>query len=246
MYRYSVLVTASALALVVSGAIVTGTKAASPIFTERGHIILAVLVGVLTLGLVLRRCAWGWIALGVFVVDGGLGWTPALSIVHATLAPVFFSVLIAIVVFTSPGWQQGPEIVEDPGASSLRFLALATPPLVLMQIVLGALYRHQTTGVLPHMGGAMVVSLLTMIVSMIVIQRFPGHRSLNSSAVALLTIVLVQVSLGITAFILRLLENESTPWFVVSAASHVTVGALTLAASVVLAMQIRRNVRPAS
>src|SRR6202020_728090 len=62
----------------------------------------------------------------------------------------------AIAVFTSRSWQQGPQLVNDYGAPSLRSLAILTPSLVLVQIALGAAFRHGAIGVMAHVIGAMV------------------------------------------------------------------------------------------
>jgi heme A synthase len=147
-----------------------------------------------------------------------------------------------IALLTSPSWRRGPELVDDLGHTSLRALALATPFVLLLQIALGASYRHNLTGVLPHMGGALVATILSLIVCLIVTQDFGEHRSLHSAAVALLSIILTQITLGIVTFTMKLLNFEDTVAFLFSSMLHVMVGSLTLAATVVMAMQVLRNV----
>ena len=63
------------------------------------------------------------------------------------------------------------------------------------------------------------------------------------AAVALLGITFIQVFLGIAAYFTRLQTAEQPLEMLLRTVAHVAVGALTLAASIVLAIQIRRNVR---
>jgi cytochrome c oxidase assembly protein subunit 15 len=231
------------------------------VFFEHGHRMVATFVGVLTIGLVvlLRRTdprPWmrklGWIALGAVIVQGLLGGLtvllllpPAVSVSHACLAQLFFSTTVAIAVFTSRSWQSGPQIVNDYGRPSLRSLAILTPSLVLVQIALGAAFRHGAIGVMAHVIGAMVVSLAILIVGAFVLNQFPNHPALRPAAIALLSVTLVQIFLGMGAYYTRLLAKERPLAMVLTTAAHVATGALTLAASIVLAIQIRRNVREA-
>lgn len=226
---------------------------------EHGHRMIATFVGILTIGLVIfllraEPRKWmrnlGWAALGGVILQGLLGGLtvllllpPAVSVSHACLAQLFFSTTVAISLFTSRSWLEGPRIVEDYGKPSLRSLAIVTPSLVLVQIALGAAFRHGAIGVLPHIFGAMVVSLAILIVGAFVLNQFPNHPALRSSSVWLLTITLVQVMLGLGAYYTRATAAENPAAMVVTTVIHVAVGALTLAASIVLAIQIRRNVR---
>ncbi len=67
--------------------------------------------------------------------------------------------------------------------------------------------------------------------------------SMIRAAVALLGITFVQIFLAIAAYFTRLQAAAQPLEMVLSTVAHVAVGALTLAASIVLAIQIRRNVR---
>src|SRR5678815_976959 len=226
---------------------------------ETGHRMIATVVGTLTIILAIwiarvEKRVWlrrlGWIALSLVVAQGLLGGATVLllqpapvSIAHACLAQLFFSVTVAIAVFTSRKWQEGPEPVEDYGWPSLRSLATLTPVLVLLQIGLGAGFRHRAFGLLPHVTGAMIVPLVILLTGIFVLQQFPKHRSLRPAAVALLSITGVQVFLGVIAYIARINAAEYPLAMVLTTVAHVATGGLTLAASVVLAIQIRRNVR---
>jgi hypothetical protein len=164
--------------------------------------------------------------------------TSATTIVHACLSPVFFSACVVIGL--------GGEVCQPVSGlaarrSGLRLLVKSAPFLVLLQIILGAAYRHKAIGVMPHMAGAMLVTGLLLVVCTIVLERLPPSPPLRTTAGTLLGIVLLQVSLGIGVFVMRLLDVESSPAFLSAAVAHVTVGSVTLAATTVLAIRFDRQ-----
>ena len=112
-----------------------------------------------------------------------------------------------------------------------------------LQIALGAGFRHRAFGLLPHVIGAMIVPLVILLAGVFVLQQFPRHRALRPAAIALVTITGVQVVLGIAAYFARMNAAAYPLAMVLTTVAHVATGGLTLAASVVLAIQIRRNVR---
>ncbi|MBZ5608643.1 MAG: COX15/CtaA family protein [Acidobacteriia bacterium] len=255
MHRYAVVVAICVLILIAVGAYIT-SEAVAPQQAPSGmlhapfHTAMAVVVGILALGLAIWQSLakegffLGWAAVGFIVIDGWVGWL-GWPVVHASLAALAFAIVVAIAVVTSSVWNAGPEFVDGQAAPLLRPLAIAAPPLVLLQIVFGAAYRHKATGIMPHMGGAMIAALTTLVAASLVMQQYPQHRPLRSAAIWLLSIVLLQVTLGVTAFTMQLLELENSVALVIAATSHVVVGSLTLAASLVLAMQVQRNMRRA-
>jgi cytochrome c oxidase assembly protein subunit 15 len=130
------------------------------IFYEHGHRLIASTVGFLTIGLVillwsveprrwLRRL--GLIALGAVVLQGVLGGLTvifllpdAISVSHAGLAQIFFSLTVAIAVFTSASWRQPAVPPVDDERLRRRLVILTT--LVYAQILLGATMRHTGGG----------------------------------------------------------------------------------------------------
>ena len=283
LHRFTVLLAASTLFLVVAGASVTSNEAGlsvpdwplsygklmpemtGGVFYEHGHRMVATTVGFLTIILAVwlalaedRR--WmkrlGWIALAAVIAQGILGGITVLymlpkgvSISHACLAQLFFSLTVAFAVFTSASWRQGPEMVDDSGTPSMRSLAVLVPIVVLAQLVLGAAYRHRALGLVPHVVGALVVTGVVLIVAMFALQQFPKQRVLKKAALTILVLTLVQVFLGIAAYMSRIYTTESAvpvPVMVLFTVLHVGVGALVMASAVIFAIQVRRNVRPAA
>jgi hypothetical protein len=176
-------------------------------------------------------------ALGAIAGDGVF-----LAILHALLAPLVLSATVAAMVATSPAWQAGPDLVQDHGWPSLGSLGKITPVMVLLQIALGAAFRHKAMGILSHLFFAMILVLLILCVCIFVMQQFPNHKTLRPAANWLMAIAFTQIFLGIAAFTVRTMTTKVTPLVIGVTALHACVGALTLASAVVLSMQIRRNV----
>jgi cytochrome c oxidase assembly protein subunit 15 len=280
LHRFSILLAALTLFLVVAGASVTSNEAGlsvpdwplsygkvmpemkGGVFYEHGHRMIGATVGLLTIVLAvwlqlrderrwMRRL--GWIALAAVILQGVLGGLTVLwllpkpvSIAHASFAQLFFSLTVAIALFTSRAWKQGPEIVEDHGSPSLRTMALLTAVAVLGQIALGAAYRHRALGLMPHVIAAFLVLAIALLAAMFTLQQFPRHRHLRPAATALLVIVLAQVLLGIAAYVARIYTSESLEppaVMVFFTVLHVAGGGLAMASSTVFGIQIVRHVR---
>lgn len=229
------------------------------VFWEHGHRMVATTVGFLTilLAVFLARAdhrRWmrnlGFAALGAVILQGLLGGMTVIfmlpkpvSISHACLAQLFFSTTCAIALFTSPGWKRGGRIVDDPG---LHTLAIAAPTAVFIQLALGAGARHQAFGVIWHVIWAAVATGMVIWLIGRVLIRHAGHEPLRKTALALMGITLSQVFLGIAAYMSRIATANAVqpmPVMVVFTVAHVAVGALTLAVSVLMAIQVFRYVR---
>ncbi len=253
-HRYALLVAISSLILIAIGAYIT-SQATGRQPASRGivdgvvHKEVAIAVGILVLGLAFWQSleqevsVLVWIALGCLAVEGWVGWLGG-ALLHASFAPVTFAIFVAIAVVTSSGWSEAPKFVED-RPPRLRLFAFATLPLIVLQIMLGAAYRHKLTGLLPHLGGAMIITLAILALAMLILQRHPEHRKLCAAAAWLIALLVAQVLLGFTALVVPQL-GLSPIAEIAATAMHVVVGSLTLAANVVLAMQLQRNVRHAS
>jgi heme A synthase len=92
-----------------------------------------------------------------------------------------------------------------------------------------------------HILNAMIVLLSILIVCIFLVRQFGEHPSLRPAAIALGGTAAVQVFLGFATFVMLLLSPESSPAVIIVSVVHVATGALTLAATVSLAAEIRRN-----
>jgi cytochrome c oxidase assembly protein subunit 15 len=232
------------------------------IFFEHGHRMVATTVGLLTI--VLAVWLWksesrrwmrrlGWAALAAVIAQGLLGGMTVIfmlpkpvSISHACLAQLFFSTTVLIALFTSRSWQRQWPAVEDSGSPTLRALATAVPLCVLTQLALGAAARHKALGALPHVVGAAIVTGMILWLVVRILIRHSDHAPLRNSALILLSIAVTQVFLGIAAYMSRIATLDAPQPMAVMVSftvAHVAVGALTMAASAVMAAQVFRNVR---
>jgi heme a synthase len=232
------------------------------VFYEHGHRMIASAVGFLTVVLALwlwrsDERKWlkrlGFLAVGAVILQGLLGGITvlyllpkAVSISHACLAQLFFSTTVAMALFTSTAWKQGPQTVQDSGFPSLRSLTVFASLVTLAQVALGAGFRHRAFGILPHIIGAILVTIILLTVATFVLTQFPKHRALSQAAWAVIGITGVQIALGVVAYVARLNHWESAPTsiLVASTVTHVAFGALTLASVVGLTLQVFYHVRP--
>jgi heme A synthase len=260
LHRYALAVAAFTLLLVISGAVVTGNAGSQPGAQPSGpeqlvHQIVAGAVGLLTIGLAfgLARvpkhplfAKLGWSAVALVVLQAALGMlVPSAGAIHAILAQLFFGLTVAIVVVTAsaPG---EIEMVDDRMRPPMRTVANITIAMVLVQIMLGAAVRHKLLNALSHIGFAVLVALAALMLGMCVLHQAPSHKPLRPAAILLMVITGVQVFLGFTAFILKLMIAETALAAVIVTTAHVTTAALTLGATVVLRLHIQRYMRSAA
>ncbi|MBZ5632725.1 MAG: COX15/CtaA family protein [Acidobacteriia bacterium] len=259
LHRLAILLAVCTLLLIIDGAMVSSGAQPAPSTTST-HRLAATAVSLLALGVVVwlifgdarpqaRRL--GWITLAIAILQDSVGHAAVLSmfprtagIAHALMAPLFFAAVVAIAVLTSGAWSRGPELVYDYGWPSMRSLAIMSPILVVLQILLGAAFRQKALTLLPHVLGAMFVALVILLESIFVLQQFPTHRALAPAAKTLLGVAFGQVFLGISALTMKTMADDTAPPVIATVAAHVTGGAVTLATTIVLSILIRRNVQP--
>lgn len=258
LYWVAILLALLVLLMVVDGAIVgPSVQSASALSTHR---IAAIPVSLLTLALVLglivkdgrpQARTLGWLTLAIALLQNAVGHSAVQSlaprsagIAHSLLGQLFFAAVIAIAVVTSGAWSRGPELVRDYGWPSMRSLAIVSPVLVLLQILLGAAFRNKALTLMPHILGAMLVAVVILMESIFVLQQFPSHAALRPAAKTLLGVGFGQVFLGLNALIMKSMADDTAMPVIITVAAHVTGGAVTLATAIVLSILIRRNVQP--
>jgi cytochrome c oxidase assembly protein subunit 15 len=232
---------------------------------EHGHRMVAELVGFLTIVLAVwtwraERRSWmrklGILALGTVIAQGVLGGItvlyylpPAVSTAHATLAQSFFCLVVIMMMVTGREWMEAPPvIVIERHRPRLRTLATLAAASVYLQLILGAAFRHSGIKLLPHLVSAVVVTVLVLWTTMRILAEHSAVPQLRRPARALLILLLVQLGLGFGAYLTRVEwgNQAAQPMLnmVVATVAHVAVGALVLATSVVLAVQVYRHTSP--
>ena len=207
----------------------------------------------------LRRL--GLIALGVVVAQGLLGGLTVklmlplvVSAAHATLAQLFFCTTVSLAVFTSRSWVEARPKFEEKGSLPLRYLCPVAVVTVFLQLILGATLRHSATWdkplptdlVLAHIGGALAVMIALGSVAFSVLRRYKGESFLTTPATIALALLVVQLFLGLAAYLTRVASpNDPQPLnpMVGITVAHVACGALVFATTIVLTLRTFRIVR---
>jgi cytochrome c oxidase assembly protein subunit 15 len=231
---------------------------------EYSHRVIAATVGLITAILAIR--AWmnerrpliRRLALAAFAgvltqaLLGGIRvWFPAskpvIAVIHALVAQSFFGLIVTLVILTSADWWKPKPLKEDAGFPSTRRLAVTTVCAVLMQLVLGAGFRHGAFGIVPHAAGALVVSSLMILTALIILRRYGCNAYLRGPVLSMLVLLSCQVALGILAYVARLrsrFDVQPLEPMISLTVAHVVVGALTLASVIVLTLRCRRALSP--
>jgi hypothetical protein len=228
------------LLLIASGASTTGLLRApvgSPGLAAAmltAHEVAGVTIGLIIVAHRLRtRPAAALLPVGSIVAAVGLGWLAGRSFAPLTVAEHAAIAAYAIVTLVA---RDAPESGTVGNRRSPRtwkaWVARLGFVLLLLQIALGALVRHQLMPVVWHVliGGLAAAGILVPAVA--ITQESlatPGERAAARWAIAS---VLVQVALGLGALFMILIGPPGALIWVATTASHVIVGSLTLAAAV--------------
>jgi cytochrome c oxidase assembly protein subunit 15 len=236
---------------------------------EWGHRAIAGTVSILTLTLALwvwivERRAWvrytALAAVAMVVVQAVLGGITVLlnlpltfAVAHAMTGQAFFCLMVAIALFTSPGWQAMAPVARLHGRASLTPLAAATTSIIYLQIIIGALMRHMHAGLaipdfplafghlvppmfsLPiavnfaHRCGAVVVTAMVLWTVARTLREYRDEPSLRRPALGLLVLLAMQIGLGAATVLSRRAVVPTT--------SHVAVGAAVLATCLALTLR---------
>lgn len=229
---------------------------------EHTHRMIAQFVGFLSIIL----AVWTWrvdsrrwmkylgvTALGLVIGQGILGGLtvlfylpPAISSAHAALAQTFFCVVVLIAVFTGRKWvEEVPQILSDDGRPSLFSLTLLSIAVLYLQLILGAMFRHHGLSWWPHVLNAATVAIVLTWTSIRGLSRYSMIDAVQRPAITMLALMIAQLCLGFVAFLTRVAWGRDAVQpelpMVISTVAHVAVGALLLATTVVLAVQVWRH-----
>lgn len=193
-------------------------------------------------------------AVGTVIAQGVLGGLtvlfflpPPISSAHAALAQTFFCLAVAMAVFTGQKWiEEQPRIEFDQRRPSLFTLTLLSIFVLYVQLILGAMFRHHGLSWWPHVLHAVVVSFVLAWTAVRALTAYSNVEAIRRPAITMLSLVIAQLCLGFTAFLTRVQWGRDAVQpelpMVISTVTHVAVGALLLATTVVLAIQTWRHV----
>src|SRR5580704_16477563 len=208
--------------------------------------------------LVVERRRWlRWLAIGAFctvIAQATLGGLtvlffqpPWLSTAHATVAQTFFCIAVSIALFTGRRWvEEQPRVEFDSRRPSLFTLAVMSIFVLYVQLVLGGMFRHHGISWWPHVLNAVIVSFVLAWTAIRAISGYSSAEAVRRPAIVMLSLLITQLCLGFTAFVTRVAWGRGAAQpelpMVASTVAHVAVGALLLATTVVLAIQVWRHV----
>jgi heme a synthase len=248
------------------------------LFIEHGHRLLGAVVGFVAIGIVIA--AWlgetrRWVRrLGIalllmVIVQGSLGGfrvvlsDQVLAMIHGCFGPAFFALCAATVFITGETWFRPESSAASVNGRKLTLpLPLAMVLLAYSQLVFGAMLRHapptlSATGfghiVLTHVVGAFLLWILTGVTFLKA--RRCGDLTLSRSAAWLVGLVGVQITLGISTWVVKYGWPTILAWVPTSDSTllrskgfidsiiitgHVATGSLILALSAVLVARVLR------
>ncbi len=225
------------------------------IFYEHGHRMVAAALGIFSVVL----AAWLWrvesrswlrwlgvAAVGGVVAQGLLGGLtvkfflpPAVSSAHATLAQIFFATIVSIAFFTSAWWErnssatnEATSVADASDSISIHRIAIFTVAATLLQLMLGAAFRHKAFGIVPHLLGAVVVTSMIFGLAGALRGRFAAVPALRAVSKGLYALIGLQLILGGAAYWSRLYGAnfpQPIPVTVTLTVIHTVTGALVLA-----------------
>lgn len=242
---------------------------------EHAHRLYGVLVGLTSILLMAltfavdRRAGVRALAVAVFLavclqgLAGGLRVTEdnlTLAILHGVFGQCILAAVVMIAVFVSPTWTSGAPALATRSASTDRTMSVVLLVALIVQLALGAAFRHLSKwpGATPGSLLAVLHSHVAFAVVVTLLAGFCGSRAwglhaavpvLRRTGLAMLTLLTLQITLGVIAFFLvpkspRAVDSIPPLAEAIVTALHQATGALLLASAAALAPWNRRLLRP--
>lgn len=172
---------------------------------------------------------------------------PWISTAHATVAQTFFCIAVSIALFTGRKWvEEQPQVEFDSRRPSLSRLTFLSIFVLYIQLILGGMFRHHGMSWWPHVLNAVLVTFVLAWTAIRAISVYSYMDAVRRPAIVMLSLLITQLCLGFTAFLTRVAWGKDAVQpelpMVASTVAHVAVGALLLATTVVLAIQVWRHV----
>ena len=172
---------------------------------------------------------------------------PAVSTAHALVAQTFFCIAVSIALFTGRRWvEEVPRVEFDTRRPSLFTLTVLSIVVLYVQLILGGMFRHHGMSWWPHVAHAAVVAFVLTWTAVRALSVYSNLEAIRRPAIMMLSLLIAQLCLGFSAFLTRVAWGRDAVQpelpMVISTVAHVAVGALLLATTVVLAIQVWRHV----
>jgi cytochrome c oxidase assembly protein subunit 15 len=231
---------------------------------EHTHRMIAEFIGLLTIAIAIwtwRSDRRRWMkalaagALATVIAQGILGGItvlfflpPLVSSAHAALGQTFFCIAVAIAFFTGRNWVacEPPKIEADLHRPTLQTLTFLSIFILYVQLLLGAMFRHHGMSWWPHVLDAPLVAILLTWTAIRALTQYSKIQAIRRPAMLVIWLLIAQLCLGFLAFVTRVAWGHDAVQpelpMVLSTVAHVAVGALLLATTVILSLQVWRHV----
>jgi cytochrome c oxidase assembly protein subunit 15 len=206
-------------------------------FTEKRQFVRW--LGMASLGLVIAQGM-----LGIIRVEDNARWGREWATFHGSFAQIVLATLVFLTAATSPWWILGDR-VASPNARSIQRWTLALVVLTYVQIVVGALYRHQSRGFHIHATIGYALFLVYLYTAALVLLDPIARKRLGVVLGIAFAGVFAQIILGNASALVygatpREFVTEITNLQAFTTAGHQLVGSVFFASTVALALASRR------
>ncbi len=229
-------------------------------FYEHAHRLMGALVGLtsLTLAIYLTIADRRWwiktlpwiigVCVAIQAVLGGLrvdDRSISLAIIHGIFAQLVFAAMAVQVAINMPGFRtRRGEIFA--GAAMDRGVTLLLTCLLVLQLMLGAMLRHEDKMLFEHITMAALVLFAVLTAGARAWGLHANRRPIYRAGIGILIVVLLQITLGVLALVFRSgPDNTPTTAGALLTTAHQANGALLLALSAVLTLWTWRLLKPA-
>ncbi|MEO1997080.1 MAG: COX15/CtaA family protein [Planctomycetaceae bacterium] len=229
-------------------------------FAEHGHRLAGMVIGFTSIALVAvaflrERRSWvrmySIVILVAVVAQGLLGGARVLldanllAMVHSLSGAIFFVLCVVFAMLTGSKWSAArADMFQCSAAAAAAVLLL--PVFVLMQYWLGGMFRHMGRMMYEHLAGAVLVTLVALLASVLLMRS--KSASLRSSGRLVLSALLIQLGLGVGAWLTKLnvpalgwVASTGSLASVVFRSAHTIGGMLLLTSSVLAAVHVARR-----
>ena len=227
---------------------------------EHGHRLLGWVVGMLAIGSAVA-CRKGsssqrvasLLALVAIVVQGVLGgmrvWevSTLLAMLHGIWGQACFCLACVAALLTTRGWVEHREAIEAQGVVTLRRGCVVAFVCTLLQLVVGAAYRHfgHSYALVGHLVWAVVVICVLGWLAMWIMEQYSTQPLFPALGMGLAALVGLQMLLGGLALLVVMMGPQGSAFMKWAAPSaHVLVGALLLACVLLLTLCSHKLLRP--
>ena len=173
----------------------------------------------------------------------------SVAVFHGVVGQLFFCLLVAIVLFTTLGWQEKLTAQKTHHARTSQVMCSCLAGMVFLQLVLGSIYRHSRASFW-FLGHVIVATLVVILTVVVLVRLYRFHYTvfpIRQLANLCLFMLFFQLFLGTTSFLMTWKQSSFAPpqgLALMVAVGHVATGMMIQALSVVMMLRSYRLFEP--